>query len=150
MEATKHSYQRTYTRFKNVTVEPLLIGQSDLNTKRMLDLMAVSSEDGRLPLYLHTVYRVLREMRMEQQESGEKFDYNQFKSKILDSGLTPHQLAPLEQRLDTLESFMPKSQTTQSVKKTKQSGPMGLDWTPEVGYENTSTEKRSNRRRLDY
>jgi hypothetical protein len=52
---------------KNVRVEPLLLRQSDLNTKRILDLMAVKSDDGPMPLYLHTVYRILREMRMEQQ-----------------------------------------------------------------------------------
>lgn len=104
--------QHTYSRFSSITVEPLLIEQSDLNTKRMLDLMAVSSDDGRLPLYLHSVYRILREMRMDQQEFGEIFNYGEFKSKILGCGLTPQQLAPLEQRLDTLESFMPKSQTS--------------------------------------
>jgi hypothetical protein len=98
-------------RFKNITVEPLLLRQSDLNTKRMLDLMAVSSDDGPMPLYLHTVYRVLREMRMEQQETGGTFDYYKFKTTILNAGITPQQLGPLEQRLDTLESFMTKSDT---------------------------------------
>jgi hypothetical protein len=33
----------------------------------MLDFMAVNTEDGPIPLYLHAVNRVLREMRMEQQ-----------------------------------------------------------------------------------
>ena len=63
----------------------------------MLDLMAVSNNDGPMPLYLQTVYRVPREMCMEQQETGGTFHYLQFKAKILDSGLTSQQLGPLGQ-----------------------------------------------------
>jgi hypothetical protein len=150
MPMPDHFNQRTYHFLENVTVEPLLIGQGDLNTKRMLDLMAVSSEDGRLPLYLHSVYRVLREMRMDQQEHGDTFDYSQFKSKILSSGLSPHQLAPLEQRLDTLESFMPKSQTTQVGRKKKKNEQKGANWTPEVRCGNISADECSDMPRLDY
>lgn len=150
MQAPDYFNQSTYHFLENVTVEPLLIGLGDLNTKRMLDLMAVSSEDGRLPLYLHSVYRVLREMRMDQQQFGDTFDYSQFKSNILSSGLTPHQLAPLEQRLDTLESFMPKSQTTQVGKKRKKDELKGANWTPEVRYGNISADECSDMPRLDY
>lgn len=98
----------------NVQIEPLRINQSDLNTKRILDLMAVSHDDGPVPLYMHTIYRILRDMRMEQQERGITFDYSTFKRRILATDLTPSQLGPLKQRLDTLESFMPQAQTGSS------------------------------------
>jgi hypothetical protein len=104
--------------------------------------MAVSHEDGPMPLYLHTVYRVLREMRVAQQEMGGTFNYAEFKRKILSTELTPAQLGPLKQRLDTLESFMPDSQTgipnvSIAAAKGKKKGKMkvlqhGNDWSPKV------------------
>ena len=98
--------KRTYQRL-NVDIEPLQINSSDLNTKRILDLMAIKPEEGSVPLYIHTVIRILREMRMSQQTIGTRFDYKTFKSEILAADLTSAQLAPLNQRLATLESFMP-------------------------------------------
>lgn len=89
-------------------IEPLQIDSSDLNTKRILDLVAIKSEEGSIPLYIHTVHRILREMRMSQQATGAPFDYETFKSEVLAADLTPAQLAPLNQRLATLESFMPR------------------------------------------
>lgn len=96
----------------------------------MLDLMAVSQDNGPIPLYMHTVKRILREMRMAQQKNRTGFNYGEFKEKILSSGLTPAQLAPLSQRLDTLESFMPNIQAgAQSKRKEKLSG---SGWNPKV------------------
>ena len=71
----------------------------------------MSQDDGPMPLYLHTVYRILRDMRIEQQEAGMAFDYQSFKRRLTDTAMTPTQLGPLNQRLDILESFMPKGQT---------------------------------------
>ena len=71
--------------------------------------MAVKNSEA-VPLYIHTVYRILREMRVEQQSMGSQFNYREFKRQMMDSGLSPAQLGPLQQRLDTLESFMPKQQ----------------------------------------
>ena len=45
---------------------------------------------------------------MSQQATGARFDYETFKSEVLAADLTPAQLAPLNQRLATLESFMPR------------------------------------------
>lgn len=115
----------------NVEIEPLLIDQSDLNTKRMLDLMAAGQNDGPMPLYLHTVNRILREMRIEQQKNGGPFKYLMFRKKVLGAALTPSQLGPLKQRLDTLESFMPKSQVAET-KQQVPTGKSGNDWTPKV------------------
>lgn len=72
--------------------------------------MAVGQDDGPMPLYMHTVKRILRDMRIVQQAMATGFDYRDFKERILNSALTPAQREPLTQRLETLESFMPESQ----------------------------------------
>ncbi len=116
-------------------IEPLQIKQSDLNTKRMLDLMAVSQDEGPMPLYLHTVNRILRELRIQQQEAGGTFDYQGFKQQIVDAGLSPTQLGPLNQRLDTLESFMsirPTKAGRKKGSKEKASGSGGTLWDSKV------------------
>ncbi|KAK4443718.1 hypothetical protein QBC34DRAFT_310525 [Podospora aff. communis PSN243] len=136
--------KRMYGRFANVTVEELRLNESDLNTKRMLDLMAVTS--GGMPLYLHVVNRILRELRVSQQRSGGSFSYSKFKQMLALEQLTDMQLSPLKQRLDTLESFMvedqakafdmftPKRGGTPSGGKKKNGSPQaGTDWTPQSG-----------------
>ncbi|CAI6226235.1 unnamed protein product [Periconia digitata] len=102
-----NTIRRTYQQL-NVDINPLQIDSGDLNTKRILDLMAVKSEEGSVPLYIHTLNRILREMRLSQQATGARFNYETFKSELLAADLTPAQLAPLNQRLATLESFMPR------------------------------------------
>jgi hypothetical protein len=106
----------------------LQINQTDLNTKRMLDLMAVSQDEGSMPLYMHTVKRILREMRILQQQLGGTFNYNDFKQRIMDSCLTPAQVEPLKQRLHILESFMPKEQVGIPKKGKKASGRKRSQW----------------------
>ncbi|KAK7180559.1 hypothetical protein PSPO01_13438 [Paraphaeosphaeria sporulosa] len=101
--------RRTYEHL-GVDIEPLQIDDGDLNTKRILDLMALKAEEGSTPLYAHTVNRILREMRLSQQTTGTQFDYQTFKSELLAADLTPSQLAPLNQRLASLESFMPRTE----------------------------------------
>ena len=98
----------------------------------MLDLMAVGQNDGPLPLYMHTAQRILREMRIAQQENGSGFDYQQFKRLILDSGLSPAQTEPLNQRLETLESFMPRKQRSASRKQKGGAQMGGTNWEPSV------------------
>ncbi|KAF5859889.1 hypothetical protein ETB97_002248 [Aspergillus alliaceus] len=120
-----------YSRL-GISVEPLQLDQSDLNTKRMMDLMAVGQEEGQIPLYMHTVKRILREMRIAQQMSKTSFDYQDFKRRILSAGLTPAQLEPLKQRLDTLESFMPQAQVLLNGSK-KHQRKRGSTWEPMAG-----------------
>lgn len=99
----------------------------------MLDLMAVGQNDGPVPLYIHTVKRILRNMRIAQQETGGGFDYQQFKRLITFSGLTPAQIEPLNQRLDTLESFMPEKESVVTGKKKKTLvQAKGTEWEPSV------------------
>ncbi|KAK1768941.1 hypothetical protein QBC33DRAFT_448798 [Phialemonium atrogriseum] len=134
--------RQVYQRFPNVKVEELRLSQLDLNTKRMLDLMAVTS--GNMPLYLHVVNRILRDLRITQQKSGKGFDYTTFKRMVQAEDLTKDQLAPLKQRLDTLESFMvedqakaynmwAKERSGHSPKQQRKHEAQGTDWTPEAG-----------------
>ena len=126
--------QRTYNRL-NIDVQPLQIKHSDLNTKRMIELMAVKSDEP-VPLYMHTIYRVLREMRLTQQESGGKFDYGEFKRQIMNSGLMPAQVTPLTQRLETLESFMPNPPRTFPERKRERAtvAPVDDTWGSKVRF----------------
>ncbi|KAK3364455.1 hypothetical protein B0T25DRAFT_443592 [Lasiosphaeria hispida] len=137
--------KKLYSRFPTVTVEELRLNESDLNTKRMLDLMAVTS--GGMPLYLHVVNRILRELRVEQQRTGATFSYTAFKKMLLRENLTEMQLSPLRQRLETLESFMVEDEAkafnmfSRNCSDSKNPVPkrrttlsrQGTDWTPRPG-----------------
>lgn len=70
-------------------------------------------------------------MRIAQQENETGFDYQGFKRRLMSSNLTPSQLEPLRQRLETLESFMPNSQTGK-VGVTNGKKPRGSIWEPKV------------------
>ena len=114
-------------------MESLRLNETDLDTKRMFDLMAVSNED-QMPLYLHVVKRILREMRIEDQKLGDLaggFDYAEFKRKIEEEGFTGFQSGPLNQRLETLESFM-NCRVERKGKNLKIEVSEGTDWEPEV------------------
>lgn len=121
--------QKVYASL-DVTVEPLQIDSRDLNTRRMLDLMAVNPEDGDTPLYVHVVHRILRDMRIVQQAKGTAFDYNLFKAHLQAAELTPGQLGPLNQRLAVLESFM--SLQDKSTKGKKSGRLRGTSWANKV------------------
>ncbi|KND89580.1 hypothetical protein TOPH_05597 [Tolypocladium ophioglossoides CBS 100239] len=130
--------QRIYSALPNVRVEELRFDESHLNTSRMMDLMAVSVQGG-MPLYLHVVNRILRELRISQQKNGGLFNYAAFKRALDLEDLTPGQKGPLQQRLETLESFMVKEQVPTAVllKKKKSKGSLlvsrGNSWTPKAG-----------------
>ncbi|KAH9427500.1 hypothetical protein MCOR02_012130 [Pyricularia oryzae] len=142
--------QRVYSKIPNVAVEPLRLNERDLNTTRMMSLMAVNNSKG-IPLYLHVILRILRDLRIEQQEQSDTadecippFQYAKFKRGLEKECMTETQLAPLKQRLDTLESFMVSKQVYAFNSNTKNSGTpakrikareneQGTDWTPEAG-----------------
>ncbi len=92
----------------------------------MLDLMAVKQDDTGIPLYIHIVHRILREMRIQQQNTGSSFNYGLFKSRVVEADLSPAQLAPLSQRLSVLESFMPRKS------KSPKDADKGTAWLNEV------------------
>ncbi|KAJ6788802.1 hypothetical protein PWT90_02805 [Aphanocladium album] len=108
--------EKVYSCLPNVVVSEFRIHESQLNTKRMLDLMAMGSVAGdSWPLYMHTVTRILRDMRLQQQALGEDgFNYEDFKRRLTEEGLVGTQLGPLQQRLDALESFMVPGHATKT------------------------------------
>lgn len=130
--------RRTYAGLPNVTIEPLSIREQDLTTKRMMDLMAVKKSEA-MPLYMHVVNRVLRDLRLRQQQTGESFDYRAFKAMLAREDLTDSQRVPLSQRLETLESFMAPPQEAVATQKKKKKAvvavakPPGNDWAPCTG-----------------
>lgn len=106
-----------------------------------MDLMAVRKGET-MPLYMHVVNRVLRDLRLRQQQTGAPFDYQAFKKLLAREDLTESQRVPLAQRLDTLESFMapraeavPQQQQQQQKKKMKAAPakPAGNEWAPRAG-----------------
>ncbi|KAH6872055.1 hypothetical protein B0T10DRAFT_522595 [Thelonectria olida] len=135
--------KKIYSCLPNVSVQELRFSQDNLNTKRMLNLMAAHpGQGGRMPLYLHTVMRVLRELRIHQQRQGVGFDYQAFRKALEAETLTEAQSVPLYQRLETLESFMVKqnANTPGPVKQKRKMNASssvehhkGADWTPVSG-----------------
>jgi predicted PP-loop superfamily ATPase len=95
--------------------------------------MAVG-ESG-MPLYMHVVNRVLRDMRLHQQATGTSFSYEEFKKQLEMTELASTQASPLKQRLDTLESFMAR-RTHAKKKKHASSISGGNDWATEVRFPN--------------
>ncbi|AEO64963.1 uncharacterized protein THITE_2111371 [Thermothielavioides terrestris NRRL 8126] len=134
--------QRLYGKFPNIKVEELRLNETDLNTKRMLDLMAVTT-GGNLPLYLHVAQRILRDLRVTQQRTNTGFSYTAFKRSLAGEDLSEMQLAPLKQRLETLESFMVEDQAkaynmfTNVSSQAPKSHPAkggGTSWAPQNGH----------------
>ncbi|KAJ3493353.1 hypothetical protein NLG97_g4788 [Lecanicillium saksenae] len=139
--------EKIYSCLPNVVVSEFRIHESQLNTKRMLDLMAMGSVAGdSWPLYMHSVTRILREMRLQQQALGEDgFSYEDFKRRLADESLIGTQLGPLQQRLDALESFMVPGHATKTRLQTGEGkkakigmfakGPKTFDktWIPKAG-----------------
>lgn len=131
-EAELTVHKRTYEGL-NVKIQPLEIDESNLNTKRMLDLMAVNQDDGAMPLYLHKITQILKSLRLIQQRTDGPFNYVAFKQEVENSDMTPFQKTPLSQRLDSLESFMPKWQTDIKLRNKGRKGKVGgTDWTVKV------------------
>ncbi|EFX05687.1 hypothetical protein CMQ_3756 [Grosmannia clavigera kw1407] len=108
-------------------VRTITLSDRDLTTTHMHDLMTVG-ESG-MPLYMHVVDRVLRELKIEQDEQNLPFNYEKFKRRIFQSELTSMQTNPLKQRLDTLESFMPRNDSNKKTPGTAS----GNDWTAKPG-----------------
>lgn len=67
-------------------------------------------------------------MRLEQQKSGTEFNYFRFRNSLAQEDLTQQQSIPLQQRLDTLESFMVTNQVKPRDKPSKTL--KGTLWTP--------------------
>ncbi|KAI0460568.1 hypothetical protein F5B21DRAFT_13620 [Xylaria acuta] len=121
--------EKSYGKLGDVMVEALRLDQADLNTKRMLELMAF---DRAQPLYAQIIQRILRDMRLNQQDKPGKFKYREFRDKLDMENLNPEQKRGLHQRLDTLESFMVPKQVKTNMWE-KRDVRMGTNWAPKAG-----------------
>ncbi|KAK8859447.1 hypothetical protein PGQ11_010181 [Apiospora arundinis] len=117
-----------YSKVGNVTVEELRLDESDLYTKRMLDIM-VFRDKAQQPLYMSVIQRILR---IEQQTTRSRFKYAFFANKLDKESLTPDQRRPLNQRLDTLESFLVQARPSWEP-RTSRKALVGKDWSPQPG-----------------
>ncbi|KAI1427704.1 hypothetical protein F5Y12DRAFT_791994 [Xylaria sp. FL1777] len=117
----------SYSGLDNVSVEALRLDQADLNTKRMLELMAF---DRAQPLYAQVIQRILRDMRLSQQDKPGRFNYHEFISKLDGEPLSPDQKRGLRQRLDTLQSFMVPEQVNRLTNRGDER--LGTNWTPKA------------------
>ncbi|PYH63980.1 uncharacterized protein BO88DRAFT_352063 [Aspergillus vadensis CBS 113365] len=90
-----HAIKIFYSRL-NIIISALEINQRNLNTKQILDLMAVRQDNSPIPLYIYIIKYIFREICMEQQAVHTGFNYYIFKNKVLDSNLTPAQLELLK------------------------------------------------------
>ncbi|KAI0430898.1 hypothetical protein F5Y09DRAFT_355490 [Xylaria sp. FL1042] len=115
----------SYSGFENVTVEALRLDLADLNTTRMMELMAF---DQAPPLYAQVVMRILRDMRLEKQGKSGGFSYSQFMSKIREVNPSCY---GLNERLSTLENFMVPAQVNPLVRY--DGSQSSTDWTPKAG-----------------
>ncbi|RPA82414.1 hypothetical protein BJ508DRAFT_238040 [Ascobolus immersus RN42] len=97
-----HSLSASYSQIPGITIRKLLLKPEQLSISTMLQLMAVSSSSGGNTLYMAQVTKVLRAMA----ESGAKFDYHEFKKRLVALKLAFDQFQFLEQRLSLLESFL--------------------------------------------
>lgn len=89
-----------------INVQPLFLNQSNLNTKRILKLMAFGGGDGPTPLYMEVLINILKEMRIGKSEAVHGFDYALFLAKIRDQKFDAMQKGPMNLRLSLLDSFM--------------------------------------------
>ncbi|TFK55842.1 hypothetical protein OE88DRAFT_1731482 [Heliocybe sulcata] len=83
----------------NITVQPLLFKQSDLDAEAFLSMMAVESSDS-APLYVQTILSILRDL-------GENFTVQGFNSKLDEhkQKWNPAQKAGFEQRMALMNTF---------------------------------------------
>ncbi|KAI0517846.1 hypothetical protein F5B22DRAFT_602706 [Xylaria bambusicola] len=98
----------------------------------MMELMVF---DRTQPLYASVVQRILRDMRLRQQDKAGCFNYREFITKLEDEPLSPDQKRGLRQRLDTLQSFMVAEQVKPLAwgNSTQYAVHAGTDWTPKAG-----------------
>lgn len=109
-KSNEHNLQPAYMAAlknrSNVKLRPLALRSKDLSAGRMLKLMAFSEGDGRVPLYIEVIQRILRDMARASKKG--EFNYADFSKKLNEAStkFTPDQKKPMAMRLLLLESFM--------------------------------------------
>jgi flagellar biosynthesis GTPase FlhF len=89
-------------------VLPLYLAEDQLNVARILKLMAFNAESKQVPLYMEVITSILRVMAME----GPAFSYSDFRQRLEKTKWVMGQSAPLNMRLQLLDSFLAPSELT--------------------------------------
>ncbi|MCJ1308201.1 hypothetical protein MMC25_001854 [Agyrium rufum] len=101
---------------KKPEVIPLLFRDEQLDSERLMTLMAVKTKEGSIPLYMEAILRILRQMAIEGRGS-KGLNYQKFKLCLEAESFNRDQNGPLKMRLALLESFMTTLQTKVPVDK---------------------------------
>ena len=96
---------------RSPTVLPLYFSQEQLSIDVMMTLMAVHDTGEAAPLYISAIRQLLREIAMDNQDK-QGFDYDNFRQQLGLLSLTEAQCAPLDLRLQLLESVLLETQQT--------------------------------------
>ncbi|KAK6611215.1 hypothetical protein H4I96_02813 [Botrytis cinerea] len=93
-------------------VVPLYLNEDQLDSFRILKLMAFDPNSDNVPLYMGAVMSIIREIAM----SGVKFTYTLFRQRLADVRWTAGQETPLNMRLQMLDTFLAPSTKTKIMK----------------------------------
>ncbi|THV43760.1 hypothetical protein BGAL_0950g00010 [Botrytis galanthina] len=93
-------------------VVPLYLNEDQLDSSRILKLMAFDPNSDNVPLYMGAVMSIIREIAM----SGVKFTYTLFRQRLADVRWTAGQKTPLNMRLQMLDTFLAPSTKTKIMK----------------------------------
>ena len=106
---SRSNFHKLETTYKNIpgaaehlTLESLAFGDKHINIERMLKMMALSEQEGSVPLYMEVVQQLLRETAM----GGGEFNFRAFKRQVELQNFAPAQKTMLNMRLNLLRSFM--------------------------------------------
>jgi len=92
-------------------VMPLYFSQEQLSVDVMMTLMAVHDTGVSAPLYISAIRQVLREIALKNQDTP-GFNYKEFRQRLALLSLTEGQNAPLNMRLELLQSVLLESEQT--------------------------------------
>ncbi len=116
-----HSMARLYSDLPGLPphvqrpkVMPLYLQERQLNISNMKTLMAVCGGSNATPLYLDVLFQILRDMALERQ-GRPGVDYLEFKDRLRNAAFSRDQKAPLNLRLQLLESFLEHRTTTNAI-----------------------------------
>ncbi|KAI6840164.1 hypothetical protein KC332_g2860 [Hortaea werneckii] len=107
--ALEEAYSVLVGASDNLVVQPLLLGDADLNVSRMKRLMAFSDEEQNVPLYMEVMIEQLRKMATSQRP----FTMAEFEKRKEAQDFKEGQASMLNMRLNLLKSFMNESHTSQ-------------------------------------
>lgn len=102
----KKLYEKLPGTQNRIAVYPLFLDEQDLNTQRMLKLMAFSGSDGAVPLYMEVIMNILKEMAMDRPADAIGFDLNKFLLNVKLQKFDLGQKGPMQLRLNLLDAFM--------------------------------------------